>query len=180
MKIPSMISLWAILLLAGLWNNASAQRFPPFPSSESSDEFNREVEEFIIKVRKGGFALTNIYDRSRDFTLIEDKRDWETPLASIAGNPEKYGIDTAATALEASIMRKTTKNPAMIQATKNYFSARVQLLESSYPAKDAEKQDQKARYAKGRLQNTIPKILDSGVSEHLLMVLDYFNSPLVW
>lgn len=152
--------------------NACSQTFP---TAQSPVEFDREAENFIIGKAEKGESLTDIYNRTSENSLKEDRRDWETPLARIIADPDKYGLRASELAFWASNLRKTADDPKVVAATRQLFEAQVREAVRKSQSLAAENKPKDPLIAIG-LGGNASQILNVGTSENLSLILDYINS----
>ena len=164
--------------LAIVWlicSTALCQAGDEYPTSDDPQEFSRQAEEFFIQRLKLGGPLINPNGSEQPTPLKDDKRDWESVLARIHGDPAKYGFEMSQIALNIASLRGTAKDPKMIEATSRFWEARVREADERYEHYAAQGKPKYPLITSG-LGSTVPRILRIGAAEHLSSVLAYFNS----
>ncbi|MBX3741885.1 MAG: hypothetical protein KF712_12885 [Akkermansiaceae bacterium] len=170
MKKPLLVFLSIIWLIPGM---VSGQ--PEYPTSDDPQEFSRQAEEFFLQSLKLGRPFINTEGPQQPTPIKDDKRDWESVLARIIGDPAKYGFETSLIASNVTPFRGTSKDPRIVAARSLYWEARIREADERYEHYAAQGKPKYPLITSG-LGSTIPWILRYGAPEHLFSVLDYFNS----
>lgn len=167
-----------VRVLAVVWlicSIALCQAGDEYPTSDDPEEFSRQAEEFLVQRLKLGRPVINRDGPQQPTPLKDDKRDWESVLARIHGDPAKYGFDMSLITLNIASARGTAKDPKIVEAASRYWEARIHEADERYQYYAAQGNPTHPGVA-GGLGSTIPRILMIGAPEHLSLVLDYFNS----
>ncbi|MBX3743569.1 MAG: hypothetical protein KF712_21465 [Akkermansiaceae bacterium] len=146
-----------------------------YPESEDPNEFSRQVEEFII-ARSSSGGLRDVYDRTNENLLKEDKRDWEETFARMMRKPQDYGINRSFLAFEAARFRGKAKDARIVAALPPLLSACIQDAEERYSRYAAQGKSDYPLIRAG-LAGFIPGALESGSPEILQSILDFMISP---
>lgn len=147
-----------------------------FPTSEDPVKFGQEIEDFIVVHAEQGIPIDGPENRKQEAAIAQDPKDWETTLARIIGNPDKYGSSASRTALGvAARLRKTAGRPEIVDASKVLFFHEVR--SSLDKIQEIKSKGGEPGYMDAiHVHGFVHRMLDVGSDQILQMVIEYANS----